>query len=322
MTTRPTLLRLPVLAIGLVLVNSGCGEVDTEFGFGTLTNQDAGATDDSSLNIPPRNSAPGDAVATGAASQTTRPTSASSSNTANTTRTSDTRESSSRTTGDDDTSTPPAEETSTALESEESETSEVDATGSDATSSDAASSDELTDDTSPGDEVPMTDHCEAVAVWDEEWTQWEDEVLLLVNEYRAEGADCGEEGVFGPADPLETDEVLRCSARLHSLDMFDRMYFDHVNPDGLDPFNRMELAGFSGSTMGENIAMGQTDPVEVMVAWIDSDGHCSNILNPNYTLIGVGYYPGSPDNFRARNYWTQNLGAPRQQFGGMGGLGN
>lgn len=118
------------------------------------------------------------------------------------------------------------------------------------------------------------------------------------------------------------DPVLRCSSRLHSLDMFERDFFDHTNPDGLDPFDRMDEAGFSGSYMGENIAMGQTDPVEVMEAWIDSDGHCSNVMSPNFTLIGVGYYPGSPDDFRSRNYWTQNFGTPQESGGGFGGFGN
>jgi uncharacterized protein YkwD len=73
--------------------------------------------------------------------------------------------------------------------------------------------------------------------------------------------------------------------------------------------------------MGENIAWGQTSPAEVMEAWIDSDGHCSNVMNPNYTLIGVGYYPGS-DNWRdGQHFWTQNFGAPLGQggFGGGGG---
>ncbi len=167
-----------------------------------------------------------------------------------------------------------------------------------------------------GDEVPMTDHCAAVADWDPMWTQWEDEVLLLVNEYRSMGFNCDSQGSFGATTPLSTDPILRCAARLHSLDMYERGYFDHDNPDGIDPFERMAAAGFMGSYMGENIAQGQTSPEDVMRAWMDSDGHCSNVMNPNYTLLGVGYHPGSDSNRRAQRYWTQNFGAPRQQGGG------
>lgn len=184
------------------------------------------------------------------------------------------------------------------------------------TSSDGTSAPTTPPTTPPtGDEVPMTDHCAAVADWDPAWTQWEDEVLLLVNEYRAAGANCDSQGQFAATQPLAMDAILRCSSRLHSLDMFERDYFDHTNPDGEDPFDRMEDAGFSGSYMGENIAWGQSSPTAVMEAWIDSDGHCANVMNPNFTLLGVGYYPGS-DNWRdGQHFWTQNLGAPRRQGG-------
>lgn len=176
--------------------------------------------------------------------------------------------------------------------------------------------------TGASEEVPATDHCAAVADWDPAWSQWEDEVLQIVNDVRAIGADCGEEGQFGPAEPLAMDPILRCSSRLHSLDMYERDYFDHDNPDGLDPFQRMEEAGFSGSYMGENIAYGQQNPEQVMEAWVDSDGHCSNIMNPNYTLIGVGYYPGAESRRDGKqHFWTQNFGAPQRQGGGFGGGG-
>lgn len=179
-------------------------------------------------------------------------------------------------------------------------------------------------DTGNSEEVPADEHCASVADWDPAWSQWEDDVLRIVNEVRATGADCGGEGSFGPAEPLAMDPILRCSSRLHSLDMFERDFFDHDNPDGLDPFQRMEEAGFSGSYMGENIAYGQQNPEQVMEAWVDSDGHCSNIMNPNYTLIGVGYYPGAESRRDGKqHFWTQNFGAPLRQggFGGGGGGG-
>jgi uncharacterized protein YkwD len=159
-------------------------------------------------------------------------------------------------------------------------------------------------------EVPATDHCAGVAEWDPEWVQFEDEVLLLVNEFRSQPADCGAEGQFDAAPPLVMDPVLRCSARLHSLDMFERDYFSHDNLDGLDPFDRMQEAGFEGQRMGENIAQGQQTPEEVMIAWMESDGHCSNIMLPQYTLIGIGFDPGAQQRGGKANYWTQNFGTP------------
>ena len=163
-------------------------------------------------------------------------------------------------------------------------------------------------------EVPDTEHCAAVADWDPEWVQFEEEVLLLVNEFRSQPADCGVEGQFAAAPPLAMDPTLRCSARLHSLDMFERDFFDHDNPDGLDPFQRMQEAGFEGQRMGENIAAGQRTPEEVMDAWMESDGHCSNIMLPQYTLIGIGFDPGGEQTRGSlNNYWTQNFGTPFEQ---------
>jgi uncharacterized protein YkwD len=159
------------------------------------------------------------------------------------------------------------------------------------------------------DEVPATAHCAPVSDWDPAWTQWEDEVLALTNEARAQGASCGQYGSFGPAEPLSMSPELRCSARLHSKDMAERGFFDHTNPDGVDPFARMAAAGYSGSSGGENIAMGQPSPTQVVQGWMSSDGHCRNIMSPNFTLIGVGYYsqPGASPWFGG-HYWTQNFG--------------
>jgi uncharacterized protein YkwD len=149
-----------------------------------------------------------------------------------------------------------------------------------------------------------------VADWDAAWTKWEEDVLELVNAYRAMGYNCDTEGMFAAAPPLKMDPVLRCSARLHSLDMFQRGFFAHENPDGLDPNERMIAAGFKGMMSGENIAMGQTSPETVMMAWMDSDGHCSNIMQPKFELIGIGYHPGSANDFKKQRYWTQNFGTP------------
>ena len=166
------------------------------------------------------------------------------------------------------------------------------------------------------DAVPVTDLCATVSDWDPAWVQFEEEVLLLVNEFRAQPADCGVEGQFEAAAPLTMNPILRCSARLHSLDMFERDYFDHDTPDGVDPFERMAEAGFVGSGGGENIALGQRSPEEVMAAWMDSDGHCANVMRAAFDTIGVGYHPGAGTRGASNNYWTQNFGAPPFMRGG------
>lgn len=77
--------------------------------------------------------------------------------------------------------------------------------------------------------------------------------------------------------------------------------FSHTRPDGRRFSTVLSDNGISFRGAGENIAWGQRTPEEVMNSWMNSEGHRANILNPNYTKIGVGFY----QNFSGRNYWTQ-----------------
>jgi len=157
----------------------------------------------------------------------------------------------------------------------------------------------------PPEDVPDEPYFDSVAMWDPAWVAFEEEVLVLVNQHRAAGADCGSEGSFGSALPLDFDPRLRGAARLHSLDMYERQFFAHTNPDGVDPFERMTAAGYNWNAAGENIAGGYVSPADVVDGWMNSDGHCSNIMSPSFTEIGIGYHPGGGD---YRRMWTQVFG--------------
>jgi uncharacterized protein YkwD len=151
-------------------------------------------------------------------------------------------------------------------------------------------------------------YCADVLAWTSDWEQYESEVLRLGNEQRGKGADCGG-SAFGPAAPLSHNGLLRCAARVQSRDMATRSFFDHQNPDGDGPAERAGKAGYSYSTLGENIAAGYPTPEAVVAGWMGSPGHCRNLMNPNFTEIGVGYYAGGSGGYGA--YWTQVFGAPR-----------
>ncbi|MBK3637924.1 CAP domain-containing protein [Streptomyces sp. MBT97] len=120
------------------------------------------------------------------------------------------------------------------------------------------------------------------------------QVIALVNEERSK-AGCG---------PLTEDPQLRRSAQGHSDDMAARDFFDHVNPDGADPGQRITAAGYRWSTYGENIAKGQQTAESVMTSWMNSEGHRANILNCSFKNIGIGIHDGS-----GGPWWTQNFGA-------------
>jgi uncharacterized protein YkwD len=175
-------------------------------------------------------------------------------------------------------------------------------TGADDSSADGGSA----DDGGTSDEVPDNAFCMGVAGSDAAWSTMEEEILVIVNQRRAEGANCGSEGNFGPAGPLTMNPALRCAARVHSKQMVTEDFFDHTTPWGESPWDRMMAAGYSYSTAGENIAAGNSTAASTMQQWMDSDGHCSNIMNADFTEIGVGYYPGGGYG----HYWTQNFGTP------------
>jgi uncharacterized protein YkwD len=151
--------------------------------------------------------------------------------------------------------------------------------------------------------VPDGDYCDSVADWPENRAKAEEEILALVNAQRAKGARCGAE-TFGPAGPLEMDPALRCAARVHTADMARNDYFDHTNPAGEAPWDRMERAGYPLGGAGENIAGGSSTAEGSMRQWMGSVGHCKNIMNPGFEHIGVGYVDGA-------NLWTQVFASPR-----------
>ena len=104
-------------------------------------------------------------------------------------------------------------------------------------------------------------------------------------------------------DALVWSDSLAAVAQAHSQDMRDRDFFDHTNPDGDDPFDRMTAAGISYGYAGENIAFGYSTGQSVFDGWINSPGHKANIENGNYTHHGVGYVEDG-------HYWTHVFSRP------------
>lgn len=116
----------------------------------------------------------------------------------------------------------------------------------------------------------------------------EQEVVRLVNVERAK--------VGLPA--LKTDWELARVAEHKSEDMKNKRYFSHTSPTYGSPFDMMKSYGIKYRSAGENIAQGQRSAQQVVTAWMNSSGHRANILNRNYTHIGVGYVADG-------HYWTQ-----------------
>lgn len=88
--------------------------------------------------------------------------------------------------------------------------------------------------------------------------------------------------------PLTWSEAVADVAEAHSADMVQRGFFDHTNPDGESPFDRLADAGIGYSRAAENIAWGHADGASVLAAWLDSSGHRGNIEDCALTQHGVG----------------------------------
>ncbi len=97
---------------------------------------------------------------------------------------------------------------------------------------------------------------------------------------------------------LQLDVKLSQVAREKSNDMQNKGYFSHTSPTYGSPFDMMRDFGISYQAAGENIAQGQKSPEEVVQAWMNSEGHRKNIMNPEFTHIGVGHETTA-------NHWTQ-----------------
>nr|WP_320119665.1 CAP domain-containing protein [uncultured Marinifilum sp.] len=129
-----------------------------------------------------------------------------------------------------------------------------------------------------------------------------DEILNLVNEVRISGIVCGET-YYPPVQKLSRSLKLEQLALNHSQDMFDNNFCEHISSDGTSFTDRLINISYNFIYAGENIANGYSSEQAVVNAWLSSQAHCANIMNSNFTEMGVG---------RVGNYWTQDFGTPKQ----------
>ena len=103
------------------------------------------------------------------------------------------------------------------------------------------------------------------------------QILLLVNEARtAEGLN-----------PLTLDTTLTAYAMQRAAEC--TVYYSHTRPNGSSCFTLLE-GNFQFGGAGENIAMGQRNAQAVHTAWMNSQGHRENIMNPSYQSVGIGCF--------------------------------
>ncbi|MFH1830915.1 MAG: CAP domain-containing protein [Pseudomonadota bacterium] len=155
------------------------------------------------------------------------------------------------------------------------------------------------------------------------------DTLGLVNRARSVGRKCGDKS-FSPAPPLTWSNELAAAALAHARDMADNDYYSHCGrkgdikptdagtngcpPGTTQAWDRAKEAGYATSYVGENIAMGQSTTTEVMSDWLNSPGHCANIMNPEYRDIGVAFARGKGF------LWAMSLGRSTSDDTGSTGV--
>lgn len=133
-------------------------------------------------------------------------------------------------------------------------------------------------------------------------------VLELVNAARAKSRRCGNRS-FDAAGPLKLNELLDKAALAHSQDMARYSYMEHRGHDGSTPDERVSHTGYRWRHTGENVAAGPGSADEVVAGWLNSPGHCANIMTAAFAEMGVAFAVNHKDEYGI--YWTQVFGAPR-----------
>lgn len=133
-------------------------------------------------------------------------------------------------------------------------------------------------------------------------------VLALTNEARSHARRCGDQA-FDAAPAVRWSPQLEHAAAQHAQDMAAHAYLEHRGRDGSTPAQRVSRAGYRWRSVGENVASGQVTPEDVVDDWLRSPGHCANLMNAEFTEMGVAYGV----NMKAGSvvFWAQSFGRPR-----------
>lgn len=132
------------------------------------------------------------------------------------------------------------------------------------------------------------------------------EAIRLTNEARNQRRQCGDQ-TYDAVGALAWNEQLAEAALAHSVDMAARNYFDHTSPDGENPGARVAETGYDARTWGENIAAGYATIEQAIAGWLNSPGHCANIMNGNFNEFAV--MSAQSPNSAYGTYWTMVLGS-------------
>ena len=150
--------------------------------------------------------------------------------------------------------------------------------------------------------ILITPACEAKDPTDEALFN-RNRMLTLMNKARLKGRYCGSTW-YPAAGRLNWNDKLEEAAKEHSIDMNENNFFSHKGSNGRYVDDRLYTQHYFWKACGENVAYGMLYEDEAMKEWLNSPGHCANIMNPAYTEMGA-WVTGL--------YWTQVLAKPQDK---------
>jgi uncharacterized protein YkwD len=109
--------------------------------------------------------------------------------------------------------------------------------------------------------------------------------------------------------PLTADPQLAALARAHSEDMLAHSFFAHISPRTGPLAARAAAAHIPFRRIAENIAL-HRDVGEAEEALLRSPGHRANLVDPEFTRMGIGVAIAHDEDGTARVYVTQNFMVP------------
>ena len=130
----------------------------------------------------------------------------------------------------------------------------------------------------------------------------------LINEARLQPRNCGTDS-FEATTAVSWNTQLLQAADKHSADMTQHNFFDHTGSDSSSVATRVDETGYEWRAIGENIAAGQRSAAEVIAGWLNSPGHCRNLMNPAFAEVAVTCAEDSGADYT--RYWTNVLAAPQ-----------
>jgi len=136
-----------------------------------------------------------------------------------------------------------------------------------------------------------------------------DLVLQSVNAARSVTRRCGTTD-HPAAPPLKWQTQVEQAALTQAQFLQQNNLFSHTGANGSSVGDRVTATGYVWQTVGENIAAGFPDLDSVVQGWLDSPGHCVNVMNPAFVDLGVVLLQGTASN-TYRNYWAMVLARPR-----------